>query len=128
MMGKPMDRSKRVFGKLTTFEKAFPTIESATIAYYETGEGVYAYGGQPNRTFGAPRPFGNAGLIRCSNPYCRRGGYEVDAGLYEMVREKLTEKEFSKGCPGDEGSPKGKKIGKRCMNVLHYRLTVKYKS
>jgi hypothetical protein len=125
-MGEPMDRSKRVFGTLTTFEKAFPTVESATIASYEDGDGIFAFEGKRQNTFGPARPFAS-GLIRCSNPYCRRGGYEVDLSLSEMVRGKLTEKEFSDHCSGDEGSPQGRKIGKRCYNVLHYRLTIKYK-
>ena len=33
-----MDRSNRVFGKLTDFETAFPTVESAKIAYTEINE------------------------------------------------------------------------------------------
>jgi len=127
-MGEPMDRSRKVFGHLTTFEKAFPTVESATISSYEVGSGVYSYGidEASRRTFGEGQPFGD-GLIPCSNPRCQRGGFEVDAGLNQMVREKLTEKVFAKNCPGDEGSPKGRKRGDRCKNVLHYRLKVKYK-
>jgi hypothetical protein len=125
-MGEPMDRSNRPFAPLTSFEKAFPTVESVTIASYEIGEGVYSFGDEQRNTFGRPQPL-EAGLIRCSNPPCRRGGYEVEHSLQEMVLEKLTEKEFSKVCPGDEGSPKGRRRGNRCMNVLRYRLTVKYK-
>ena len=44
------------------------------------------------------------GLIRWSNPLCRRGGYEVDESVSEMVREKSTEKVFASNWPGDEGS------------------------
>lgn len=126
MMGEPMDRSGRFFAELTSFDRAFPTVESVTIASYEIGEGVYSFEA-PRTSFGSDQPL-SGGLIPCSNPDCRRGGYEVDHSLYDMVRENLTEKEFSKVCPGDEGSPKGKRRGKRCMNVLRYRLRVKYKS
>ena len=127
-MGEPMDRSRRVFMELTTFEKAFPTIESATISSYEVGKGVYSFDVDESqrKTFGEGVPF-REGLIPCRNPRCRRGGYEVDRSLYEMVREKLTEKVFAKNCPGDEGSPKGRRRGDRCRNVLHYRLRIKYK-
>jgi hypothetical protein len=128
-MGEPMDRSGRVFGRETTFEEAFPTIEVATISYYEVGKGVPTFGiddeAQRN-TFGQGVPF-RRGLFHCSNPRCRRGGYEVDASVSEMVREKSAEKEFERRCPGDEGSPKGRKRGDRCRNVLHYRLGIKYK-
>src|SRR6185437_563937 len=92
VMGEPMDRSKRVFCESTTsFEEAFPTIESATISEYEVGEGVPTFGVDEShrRTFGEGVPFTD-GLIPCRNPRCRRGGYEVDHSLHEMVREKLT--------------------------------------
>jgi hypothetical protein len=124
-MGKAKEGSKPLFRGLSTFEEAFPTVEGATIASYEVGEGVYT-SEVPRNAFGTPLPFGS-GLIPCSNPYCRRGGYEVDASLDEMRRDKVTEKEFVKHCPGDEGMPRARKTGRRCMNVLHYRLTVKYK-
>jgi hypothetical protein len=128
-MGEAMDRSNRVFGNLTTFEKAFPTIEVATISYYEVGKGAHAFviGESQRRTFGEGAPF-REGLFRCSNPRCRRGGYEVDDSVYEMVREKSTEKVFERRCPGDEGSPKGRRRGDRCRNALHYPLRIKYKS
>jgi hypothetical protein len=128
-MGEPMDRSTRVFGKLTTFEKAFPSIEVATISSYEVGQDVYTFGTDESqrRTLGEGLRFAE-GLIRCSNSRCRRGGYEVDDSVYEMVREKSTEKVFEKRCPGDEGSPKGRRPGPRCRNVLHYRLRTKYRS
>jgi hypothetical protein len=127
-MGEPMDRSKRVFWQSGTFEQAFPTVESATIASWEDGDGVFTFGVDPalRRTFGNGIPF-TGGLEHCRNPRCRRGGYEIDRSLDEMVREGLTEKEFEKRCPGDEGSPKGRRRGDRCRNILHYRLTIKYK-
>jgi hypothetical protein len=128
-MGESMDRSKRVFGRLGQFEEVFPTIEVATISSYELGEGVYRSGADEShhRSFGNGVPFRH-GLEPCSNSRCRRGGYEIDRGLSEMVRENLTEKEFETHCPGDEGSPKGRRPGRHCGNVLHYRLTIKYKS
>jgi hypothetical protein len=69
----------------------------------------------------------STGVVPCMNPRCRRGGYEVDESVYEVVREKSTEKVFTRNCPGDEGSPKGRKRGDHCRNVLHYRLRIKYK-
>jgi hypothetical protein len=127
-MGEPMDRSNRIFAPQTTFEKAFPTIESATISSYEDGEGIYRFVDESRRgTFDKGLPV-KSGLLRCSNPHCRRGGYEIDHSLHEMVRENATEKEFDLACPGDEGSPKGRRPGRSCGNVLHYHLRIKYKS
>jgi len=44
-----------------------------------------------------------------------------------MMREKLIAKEFVKICLGDEGSPKGGRLGWNCVYTFHYRLTLKYK-
>lgn len=126
-MGEPMDRSKRIFVKFGSFEKAYPTLQSVTVESYEDGDGVFrAFSDSPNRTFGNPRPW-TGGLLLCSNPSCRRGGFEVDFDVHDMVREKLVTKEFVKRCPGDEGSPKGRRRGRRCLNTLHCRATLTYK-
>ena len=82
-MGEPMDRSNRIFAPQTSFEKAFPTIESATISSYEDGEGIHGFDESRRRTFGKALPVTN-GLVRCRNPRCKRGGYEIDHSLYEM--------------------------------------------
>ena len=125
-MGKPMDRSNRFCSPLTTFERAFPTLETVTIASYETGKGVRTFGLEPRKTYAVARPL-RGGLVPCSNPRCYGGGYEVDHILSEMVSERLTEKEYVQDCPGEERSPKRRRTGMPCFNALHYRLTVKYK-
>lgn len=92
-MGEPMDRSRRVFGHLTTFEEAFPTIEVATISSYEVGEGIHMLGAvdeSERRTFGEGVPF-REGLIPCRNPRCRRGGYQTPAApVWKSIHQDLT--------------------------------------
>lgn len=131
-MGAPIDRSNRFMsGPPTKFETAFPELGGISIAYRETGKGVSGLLGQR----GSPRaPLGSkarlrttGGLIRCSNPMCNRGGYEVDWDVHDMLRRKLVTKEFTRRCPGDEGSPKGRRPGPKCLNTLHFKLTLKYK-
>jgi hypothetical protein len=65
--------------------------------------------------------------MRCSNPRCRRRGYEIDHKIPKMTFCKETHREFVMHCPGDEGSPKGRINGDSCFNVLHVRLTLRYK-
>lgn len=131
-MGTPLDRSNRFLsGPPTKFETAFPELEDISIAYRETGKGVSRLLGEP----GSPETqLGRTaslrttgGLIRCSNPLCSRGGYEVDYDAHDLLRRKLVTKEFTRRCPGDEGSPKGRRPGPKCLNALHFKLTLKYK-
>jgi len=126
-VGEPMDRSKRVFVTPGPFASAFPLLERVTVESYEDGEGVFsAFSDSPRKTFGNPLPW-SGGLLMCSNPSCRRGGFEIDFDVHDMVREKLVTKEFVKRWPGDEGSPKGRRRGQRCLNTLHCRVTLTYK-
>lgn len=110
------------------FLKAFSTLDSVLIESWEEGTGVVNpyTGALPPRTYGAPRPV-RGRKIRCANPKCRRGGFDIFHNISEMVYEKLTTKEFIMLCSGDEGSPKGTRLGQNCLNTLHYRLTLKYK-
>ena len=102
-MGEPMDRSRRVFVKFdSSFEAAFPTLESAVIAFTESDFMVKRRSG---RWYFAEQ----GGLMACANPSCRRGGYEFDFLIRDMIRARQIEKEFKLHCRGDEGSPKGRR-------------------
>lgn len=126
-MGEPMDRSGRVFlGQATKFEDAYPNIDDAVLVWEERGSGVYNFGPGTERRRASLKHIG--GLLRCSNPNCRRGGFEIDVDiLIDMVATDATKKSGTLVCRGDEGSPKGRRIGKRCHNMLDYTLTIKYK-
>lgn len=122
-MGEPMDRSNRVFARSGTFESVFPDLEDAVVEYYETDLGRPSPSTYNRRH--SLKLLG--GLIRCGNSLCHRGGYEVDWDVHDMRREGAAQKEFVKRCPGDEGSPKGRRHGRDCLRSLHYRITLKYK-
>lgn len=123
-MGKPMDRSNFPF-----LPMSFPELEAALMEYYETGEGVYErWRGNPPTTYTKPHQVTEM-LMACSNPRCERGGYEIDREIHMMILGgKMTHRQLVTYCPGDEGSPKGRKKGNPCENALHVRLTLKYKS
>lgn len=121
-----MDRSGRVFlGRPKKFEDAFPDLEDAVLIWQEKGEGVYNVGPGTEKRRASMKHIG--GLLECSNPNCRRGGYELDLKiLWGMVSNRETEKSGTMRCPGDEGSPKGRRIGRRCTNLIEYRMVVTY--
>ena len=121
-MGIPMDRSGRIFAPLTAnFQQAYPTLESALIEFVETDfghllrSGVWDFARQ-------------GGLMACANSSCRRGGYEFDFIVSGMVRENLTEKKIDMMCPGDEGSPKGRRKGQTCDHMLEGTIKLRYKA
>jgi|SRR5581483_11782712 len=119
-MSEPMDRSRRIFVDQGTFEQAFPDVEEARIEYTE-----FEYG---NEKRDGGWDLRDGGLMRCGNPRCRRGGYELDLQvIHKMVREHATEKEFQLSCPGDEGTPQGRQRGRSCAFSIKGKATVKYK-
>ena len=131
-MGKPMDRSRRLFASEASFGDAFPQIEGGIIEFVEIGEGTDFIIGAPwpkQPTYSGRLQLVEAGgLMSCSNPYCNRGGYEIDSDIAEMVRDKCDVKEFSRLCPGDEGSEKGRRPGKKCLNSLRFRIKLRYRA
>lgn len=119
-MGEPMDRSNRVFAPLSSFSVAFPTVEKAWFEYKELS--VTGYGEMNVYLISS-----SGGLMRCSNPQCQQGGYELDLQMHWMVPEKQTEREVSLHCHGHEGSPKGRRRGASCYRSVKGILKIKYK-
>jgi len=108
-------------------EEAFPQLEEALIEYRETGDGVFEKHPYIDPTVYTKPHQVREPLMRCSNPRCERGGYEIDREILNMTLSKAVHREFVLHCPGEEGSPKGRKKGQSCMNMLHVRLTLRYK-
>src|SRR5215472_2355529 len=76
----------------------------------------------PGRAYGRSHSVASR-FIQCANRNCKDGGFDILQNISAMVHERLTTKEFVQVCRGNEGSPKG--LG-RCVNTLHYRLTLEY--
>jgi hypothetical protein len=107
-------------GPGVSFHVAYPTVESATVRFTETD-----FGDDPkvmywNLTDG-PR-------IPCRNAACQRGGYNVEYLVGEMIRNQIECKTIDMSCNGDEGSPKGRKIGRSCDMSMEGTINVKYKT
>jgi site-specific DNA-adenine methylase len=122
-MGTPMDRTDRVFVHLAPFEKVFPDLEDVKIEYTETGDFEYFDPRYQSRTK-IHSVKSQGGLIRCSNPSCRQGGYEMDFDIHDMIREGVSERSGHKICAGSEGSPKLRRIYRKCLNSIDYKITL----
>jgi hypothetical protein len=120
-MGEPMDRSKRVFGRLAAFDEVFPELEDAV---YEFVEKDFVF----QKRKGTWHINGQGGVMPCGNPSCRRGGYELDRDIRQMLRAGVLTKTIDLTCRGDEGSPQGRKIGRRCERSAEGTLTLRLKA
>ncbi len=112
-----------VFGKKASFDEAFPTIEDLTVEVEEFGQGITK--GNRQRVYRKQNFPGE--YIDCDNPLCYNGGFSIGEILREMVANTQMELDTSKLCQGNEGSPKGRRIHKKCMNAFHIKVSIKYK-
>ena len=108
-----------LLGTPTTFENAFPTVETMRVEIRPYGEGYRLFPGQEelvevyeNRRI--PR------ILDCRNRLCNRGGIDLNDLVCSVVQKKLTEFEGSRGCKGRE------KTGS-CDTRCKVKISVKYK-
>ncbi len=112
-----------VFGKKVSFVEAFPNVEDITIEVREEGHGVGFRFGPIVYRKGSFSEF-----IDCSNPFCYRGGFSMGSILREMVDGNKTTFTTGKSCQGYEGSPKGARRYRSCMNWFDVKVEIKYKA
>ena len=110
-----------VFSSKGTFEQVFPQIADITIRVKESGYGVTP--GFDTRTY--TKSIGE--YVNCSNPSCYNGGIRVGSIIHEMVRKGDTHGEEKHICQGYEGSPKGHRRYRSCINFFHVTIDIKYK-
>jgi hypothetical protein len=115
--------STPVFGRKTTFAEAYPEIEDIVIEVEETGDSVDS----ENRHRRYTTKYLPGEFINCSNPMCYGGGFHLGSYLHSMVSEQKTELEESTLCRGNEGSPKGRRIYRKCLNLFKVKINITYK-
>lgn len=120
-----------LFGKLQKFTDAFPEIQDVKIEYRESGFGTTPrhfpkISGEDN-TYSITNKDYLAEYIRCPNPMCVHGGFNIGDKIREMVAKKITTLECYIGCCGNEGSPKGRKIYRPCRNSITAKIMLSYK-
>ena len=109
-----------VFSSKTTFEKAFPQIKDISVVVTEMGTGVRGnYSRSYNKHYLSE-------YINCSNSLCYNGGFSIGSIIRDMVYKKEIDKEGSEMCQGNEGSPKGRRIYRKCVNIFKYKIHIDY--
>lgn len=110
-----------VFSKKVEFEKAFPDIEDITVEIEEKGEDVYG----SNKYMYKKNNISQ--FVNCSNSLCYGGGINIGRILRQMTENREIQFNGIKFCQGNETSPKGKKIYRKCVNQFTIKINIKYK-
>ena len=106
------------------FLRLFPVLEDVLIEFWQEGIGVgNPYVRQTASGYGRLHSL-TSPVISCANWNCRGGGFDILQDISRMVHERLTTKEFVQACRNSQGSKKEP----GCVNLLYYRLTLKYVS
>lgn len=111
-----------VIGTKGTLAEVYPQIKDVAVEVEESGRGVDSW--NKNRCYTKESFPGE--FIDCSNPSCYGGGFQLGSYLGKMLLEHLTELADSKMCRGNEGSPKGRRIYRKCLNTFKFRIKIKY--
>lgn len=118
-------RSGGRFGKFALLEEVYPQV--AALRYEVSPRGL-----------GGNKPDSDAGVsvfteqtlppvIDCPNPICFGGGFHTQPILDRAVRSRLAEVTGREPCQGYEGSPKGRRRYRTCLNSWQVNLRITYK-
>lgn len=110
-----------------TFSQAFPHIGQFKIEV-DQGDAVWgeAVPGYFSSVFTANHP--PPPVIGCSNRLCQQGGLRIEALIPGPASEYPYSYENIFRCNGHEGSPKGRRIGRSCMNSFRVKMHFEAKS
>ena len=119
-MGQLPERKQPFIGHLSSFHEAYPTGESATVRFTETD-----FGSDPKVRYWS---LAEGPRIPCRNSACQRGDYDHEWLVGNIIASRVESKEISMSRNGDEGTPKGRRIGRSCDMSMEGTINVKYKS
>ncbi len=111
-----------VFAEKASFDEAFPQIADIRIEV-EIG---HAPSGNRKRVYTRPHVPGE--YIDCDNSLCYNGGFSIGEVLRDMVGKGETGRSGSAICRGYEGSPKGRRKYRDCLNYFRYKVQLTYRS
>jgi len=117
-MGTLRERGTPFIGTRTSFASAYPTVERAIVRFTETD-----FGDNPRERV---HDLADGPRAACGNPRCQRGGYDFELQFAEMVRHGIESDAVNVSCRGDEGTPKGRRIGQSCLMSMTGMINVKY--
>jgi hypothetical protein len=115
-----------VFSRKAPFVEAFPEIDRLLVEVEEDGYGVIKSPYLSGKSRYTEKTCGE--YINCSNRFCYNGGFSIGSILRDMVREHKEDHEDWKICQGYEGSPKGRRHYRSCINNFKIKVHITYKS
>ncbi|MYG13168.1 MAG: hypothetical protein F4171_10280 [Gammaproteobacteria bacterium] len=107
--------------KKSDFDAAFPEIANLSGTVEEDGDGVSSR----LRVRHLGKDTGE--YFDCSNPLCYNGGFSLGNLLRSMVGSRATHKQDTLFCQGYEGSPKGRRRYRDCMNSFRIAIDIEYR-
>jgi hypothetical protein len=111
----------------TTFEKAYPNVESIRVEVRPTGEGFEPFRGQKEWLEVYSKDSFQP-ILNCRNQRCYGGGLQLDYLVrWSVVEARKTEFETTMFCAGHEGSPKGRRNDGPCDTMFKVKVNVVYK-
>ncbi len=120
-----MTEEQPLFGTTSKFSQAYPEIKTLKITVAQDAAGYYSRGNhRQSSTFNESNV---RGKLQCCNSACQRGGINLDSFIRRATRDRAAELSDSAVCCGDEGSPKGKREGKPCMNFFEITAEITYR-
>ncbi|HEY4114138.1 MAG TPA: hypothetical protein VGM17_08765 [Rhizomicrobium sp.] len=115
-------KTRPFLGEATaTFAEAFPHIGSFTITV-DQGDAVWGEAAPGYRSAFFNENYPPPPVIGCTNRRCHQGGLRFEALIPWSGSELPYDYENKFPCNGHEGSPKGRRIGARCMNTFRLKM------
>ncbi|MBN2120171.1 MAG: hypothetical protein JW734_03830 [Candidatus Omnitrophica bacterium] len=126
-MGDLFDNTENLFVKLAKFEEVYHQLKDAIIEWTEKGQGVYHWTDADSKQYEHKASMKqNGALIRCSNPRCRQGGFNLEQELSSLAVGKQKKIKNFKKCMGfEQATPGQNRIN--CLNGIDYKITLVYK-
>jgi hypothetical protein len=119
-------RTNPFFNGVSHFKAAFPMLSDAVIEWRER-RGPEERAGDLRKT-GYRRGNFTQGVLPCSNPACREGGYQVDRLIAEMLELGETERDGLLLCSGREIADEARRGPVRCPHRIEYHVTLSSKT
>jgi hypothetical protein len=109
-------------GSRAPFSEVFPDFAQLEVV---VAEQHFLWGRRLERKYTLENPPGED--FDCSNQFCYGGGFSICDILRRVHRERLTQFETYVSCSGYEGSPKGRRKYKDCVQYTKVTVKAKYR-
>ena len=111
-------------GKTSSFREAFPDVEDIKVDITENGIFGSMHGDPRTPTY-TKRTFPGE-YVDCSATLCYGGGVNLGQLVRDMLPTRQRELEIRCVCQGYEGSPKGRRKYRPCINSFKVTIGISY--